>query len=414
MSNTNKVLDMIANEALAIAHEKAVFIGSTNLQYDEDFKWQGPHKGGQTLRVRSPNMYTRRQGSRVMDVQDQNEITQTITVATQDGVDMRFNSAELTLEVNNPKDVERFSKRYIEPAMSALVSGIESDYLQAMTKKTYNLVGTAGTVVGASGDITALFNARARMNKMLAPKEDRAFQIDSVTMASIVNGKTGLFHPDSQVKKAFTEGYYGRAAGADFYENERVYTHTNGSDVTGTTDAAAGVTDGGSTLSADTAAPVTYSVGTVFTIAGVYACHPETKVSLGYLQQFTNTAGTGSGGDMTISPTIYLTGARQNVCSSTGAPLATTDFNSQTLTAVGSASTGYLHNLAYHKDAFAFVTADLPLMDDAAKCVRKQLDNLSIRVWMASDIRNDELLVRLDILYGYAALRPEWACRITN
>jgi len=411
MANTNKVLDMIANEALAIAHEKATFISTVDRQYDETFQWQGPHKGGSTLRVRDPNRYTRRQGSRVMDVQDQNETTQTITVATQDGVDMRFNSAELTLEVNDPKQVQAFSKRYIEPAMATLVSGIDGDFLTAMTKKVYNTVGTAGTVVGASGDISALFNARAKLNQMLAPKDsDRSYQIDSVTMASIVNGKTGLFHPEPQVKKAFTEGYYGRAAGADFYENERTYTHTTGSDLTGGSTSSAGVTNGGTSI---TTSNVTVKAGDVFTIAGVYACHPETKANLGYLQQFVATADA-TNAAISVSPAIYYTGAKQNVCSSTGAQLVATDFNSQTFTFVGSASTSYRNSLMYHKNAFAFVTADLPLMDDAAKCVRKQMDGLSLRVWMASDIRNDELLVRLDILYGWAALRPEWSCRITN
>lgn len=413
MSNTIKVLDMIANEALSVAHEKCTFLSTVDRQYDETFKWDGSHKGGQTLRVRNPNQYERRQGSRVMNVQDQDESTQTITVATQDGVDMRFNSAELTLDTNNPSDVSRFSKRYIEPAMSVLVSGIEGDVLRSVTKDVYNCVGTAGTVVGASGDISAIGLARARLNQGLAPKSDRSLQMDSITMATVTNGVKAIFHPEGQIKKAFVEGYYSRAMGIDWYENERSYIHTNGSDVTGTTDAAAGVTDGGSTLSADTASPVTYTVGTVFTIAGCYACHPETKQNLGYLQQFTNTAGTGSGGDMTISPAIYLTGAKQNVCSSTGAQLATTDFDSKTLTAVGSANGVYQHNLVYHKEAFAFVTADLPL-PDMEKAVRKQMDGLSIRVWMGSDIRNDELLVRLDILYGYKTLRPAWACRVTN
>jgi hypothetical protein len=68
----------------------------------------------------------------------------------------------------------------------------------------------------------------------------------------------------------------------------------------------------------------------------------------------------------------------------------------------------------YHKDAFAFVTADLPLMDDAHKCVRRVQDGLSMRVWQASDIRNDELLMRIDILYGWLVARPEWAARISN
>lgn len=400
MSNTFKVLDMIANESLAVAHEKATFISTTNLQYDESFKWEGSHKGGQTLRVRDPNQYTRRQGSRVMDVQDQDESTQTITLATQDGVDMRFNSAELTLDTNDPKQVERFSKRYIEPAMSVLVSGIDGDYLSAMTKKTYNLVGTAGTVVGASGDISALFDARARMNQYLAPKESRSYQIDSVTMASIVNGKTGLFHPDGQVKKAFTEGFYGRAAGAEFYENERTYAHTNGSDHT-TVTVNDTVATGDSTF---TTAGANVTVGTVFSIANVNAVHPETKTSYGRVQQFVITAINGN--DWTISPSFISTGAKQNIDALPA--------NGAAITLHGSASTAYRQNIVYHKDAFAFVTADLPIMDDAHKCIRKQMDGLSIRVWMASDIRNDELLVRLDILYGWKDLRPAWACRISN
>lgn len=417
MSNTFKVIDMIAKEGLAIAHEKATFVSTVDRQFDDSFKPQniGGGRIGGTLRVKEPNQYVRRQGSRVMDIQDTEETTQTITLATQDGVDMRFTSADLALNVDNPSEVSAFSKRFIEPAISVLVSGIDGDCITTATKQTYNLVGTAGTAVGASGDITALGLARARLNQGLAPKDmNRSLQLDSVTMASIVNANKGLFMPEGQIKKAFTEGYYGRSAMADFYENERVYSHGNGSDVDGTTDAAAGVTDGGSTISADTAAPVTLTVGSVFTVAGVYACHPETKQSLGYLQQYTNTAGTGSGGDMTVSPTIYLTGAKQNVCTAAGAQLATTDFNSKTITVVGAASTSYKHNLMYHRDAFAFVMADMPVMDDAHKCIVRRDEGFSIRVWMASDIRNDELLVRVDCLYGFKVFRPQWSCRVTN
>jgi len=418
MANTNTVLDMVARESLRIAHEKSTFISTVNRSYDDQYKKTG-WKTGSVLRVANPNQYTRRQGSRVMDVQDQNETTQAITMATQDGVDMRFNSAELTLNVNSPAEVDAFSRRYIEPAMSVLMSGIDGDMLAQATKDTYNLVGTFGTVVGAAGDITALGNARAKLNQQLAPKDmNRNLQIDSVTMASIVNGNKALFSPENQVKKAFTEGYYARSAMADFYENERTWTQAYGSDVTGTTDAAALVTDGGTTLSMNSTLAVgTLVVGEVFTIADVYDCHPETKQAYGHLKQFVITAIGAS--TVTVSPAITLglspsTAAKRNVCKSTGAPLALTDFNSKTITFFGAANTSYRNNLMYHQDAFTFVTADLPLMDDAHKCVRKEQDGLSIRVWMASDIRNDELLMRLDILYGFKTLRPEWSCRITN
>jgi hypothetical protein len=200
---------------------------------------------------------------------------------------------------------------------------------------------------------------------------------------------------------------------ADYYENERCWTLTNSDDVVGNTNAAAGVTDGGSLVKIYTDVAIAkQSVGQVFTIAGVYDCHPETKAAYASLKQFVITAvETGTTGT-TVSPPFILTGAKKNVVSSTGGTLATTDFDSKALTFSGNASKSYVVPLMYHKEAFQFVTADLPLMDDAHKCSRRTQDGLSVRVWMASDIRNDELLMRIDMLYGMAALRPHWACRM--
>lgn len=407
MSNTLTFIDMVAREALAVAHEKCAFIGTVDRQYDESFGKSGA-KIGSTLRVRNPNQYTRRTGSRVMDVQDQAEATQTITVATQDGVDMRFNSAELTLDTENPDQVAAFTKRYIEPAVSVLASGIEGDFLAYATKATYNVAGSAGTAITS---LVAPGAARAKLNQGLAPKGDRMIQMDSVTMGGLVNGVAAYFNPSGDISKQYREGLIARTAMADYYENERIWTLTNSDDVTANTNADALVTDGGSTVAvSEDLAQAKQVVGSVFTIAGVYACHPETKAAYAHLQQFTITA-TGAV-SASVSPTIYLTGAKKNVCSSTGANLAVTDFNEKAMTFIGNASTSYAQPLMYHKDAFQFVTADLPLMDDAHKCTRRVQDGLSMRVWMASDIRNDELLMRLDILYGMAALRPAWACRM--
>lgn len=409
MANNLKVVDMVLKESLRIAHESLSFIGTVDRQYDKSFTYdsnRGPN--GQTLRVRNPNQYTRRQGSRVMDVQDQNETTQTITVATQDGVDMRFNSQELIQSVNSGAAFDDLSKNYIEPAVKVLVSGIESDFLAYATKRVYNVAGTAGTAI-TTLDVPG--KARAKLNQGLAPKNNRYIQMDSSTMGGLVNGMAAYFNPSNALGEQYREGLIARTAMADYYENERVWTLTNSNDVTGTTDAAAQVTDGGTTI--DMGDTITNAVvGSVFTVAGVYDCHPETKAAYPHLKQFVVTAN--ASGVCTVSPATILTGARKNVVSSTGAELATTDFNSKTLTFIGAASTSYLQPLMYHKEAFQFITADLPLMDDAHKCMRRTQDNLSMRVWMGSDIRNDELLMRLDILYGMAALRPEWACRMVG
>lgn len=408
MSNSFKVIDMIGKEALRIAHEKLTFIGTVDRQYDDSFKDNGKGKIGSTLRVREPNKYTRRQGSRVMDVQDQAESSQTITVATQDGVDMKFNSAELIQSVNSGAAFDDLSKMYIEPAVASMLSGIESDFLAYCTKATYQVAGSAGTGITT---LEVPGKARAKLNQQLAPKDRRCVQFDSVTMAAVVNGTAAYFAPNKDVSERNREGFISRTAMADFYENERIWTLANNNDVTGTTDAAAQVTDGGTTV--DMADTITNAaVGAVFTIAGVYDCHPETKAAYPHLKQFTVVSN--ASGVCTVSPATILTGAKKNVCSSTGANLATTDFNSKTLTWVGAASTSYVQPIMYHPEAFQFITADLPLMDDAQKCQRFNKDGLSVRVWMGSDIRNDELLVRLDILYGMAALRPEWACRMVG
>ena len=398
MSNTFKVIDMVTKESLRIMHEKLAFIGTVDRQYDDSFKDNGA-KIGSTLRVREPNQYKRRRGSRVMDVQDQNEQTQTITVATQDGVDMRFNSAELIQSVNNGAAFDDLSRNYIEPAVSVLVSGIEADFLAYCTKLTPAVAGTAGSAINS---LTALGAARAKLNQQLAPKEERFVQMDSVQMGTLVSGVATYFNDQKAISEQYREGFVKRTAMATFYENERIWTLTNGADVAGEINNGT-LTSGITSLTVDgfTAAP---SVGAVFTVESIYDVHPETKAAYSHLKQFVVTAATTT--SITFSPAMIYdtTNPRQN-CS--GTPV-----NDADITFVGAASASYLQPLMYHPEAFQFVTADLPLMDDAQKCVRRMKDNLSVRVWMGSDIRNDELLLRLDILYGMAALRPQWACRL--
>jgi hypothetical protein len=404
MSNIFKVVDMVTKEALRIAHEKATFIGTVDRQYDDSFKGTGG-KIGQTLRVREPNQYKRRQGSRVMDVQDQNESTQTITVATQDGVDMRFNSAELIQSATSDGAFDNLSKNYIEPAVASLISGIEGDFLAYCTKATQKVAGTAGSAINS---LTAIGAARAKLNQGLAPQDARCVQMDSVTMSALVAGTAAYFAPSGDVGERFREGFVKRTGMADFYENERVWTMPNSADVAGEINNGT-LTSGITTITVDgfTAAPV---AGMVFTIGGgsgetgVYDVHPETKTAYPHLKQFTVVSATTT--SITFTPAIIYdtTNPKQN-CS--GAPADGAD-----VVFVGSASTSYVQSLMYHPEAFQFITADLPIMEDAHKCVRRVKDGLSVRVWMSSDIRNDELLMRLDILYGMAALRPDWACRL--
>ena len=394
MSNTLLTIDMITRESLRVAHESCQFIKTTDRQYDDSFAQTGA-KIGTALRVRKPEQFVRTTGTRVMDVQDQVERAGTITVATQDHVDMRVNSVELAMSIDD------FSKRKIEPAVKTLVSAIEADYLAFAAKATYQLVGTDNTAI-TTLDVPG--KARAKLNQQLAPKSDRSIQMDSVTMGSLVNGMAAYFNPSGAVGKQYTEGLVARTAMADYYENERVWTMTNGSDVAFALDTYT-VTEGDADLTVTSWA--TPTAGMVFTLAGVYDVHPETKVAYSHLKQFTVLAGS-TATNLLISPAIYssASGALQNV---SAMPTTTAVGN-----CFGTASKSYVQPLMYHKEAFQFVTADLPLMGGAHQCARRVQDGLSMRVWMDGDIRNDEMLMRIDILYGMAALRPEWACRLSG
>jgi hypothetical protein len=390
MTQTIATIDMITKESQLVLHESASFIPTVNRSFDDSFGKVGA-KIGDSLRVRLPARQTVRTG-RAMSVQDIEDESVTLTCATQKGVDLRFTSAEMAL------GIDYLSDRYIRPAMKLLVSEIEEDAL-SMTKNVANLSGSAGT---AMSDLSALGNARAKLNGQACPKSDRSIILDSIQMSGVVDGLKGLYQDSAQIKEAMREGFYARLAMGDLYENERIWTLPNSADVAGTLDTYT-ITNGDADLTVTglSAAPVE---GMVFTIAGVYACHPETKQNLGYLKQWVVDSGS-STTDLNVQGSIYISGPKQN-CVATG--VSTT----AAIAFVGSASTNYRQGLMYHKDAFAFVTADLPLMGGSEKCVRMVQDGISLRVWQGPDIVNDELLTRIDILYGYKAIRPEWACRL--
>ena len=398
MSNTLLTVDMITMEAQRLLHEKATFLKTINRQFDESFgNTGGAGKIGTTLRIRLPSQYSVTSG-RVIDVQDSTQESTSLVVATQQHVAMRFNSQEMALSL------QEFSNLHLDPAMATLVSNVESQVLQGCTQLVPNIAGTAGSTISS---LSTPGLARAQLNRNLAPMGSRYIQMDSQTMGSIVNGAAAYFNPSNSISEQYLEGRVARTSMADYYENERVWSLTNNGDVSCELDTYT-IVNGDTDLTVS--AWANPSTGMVFTIAGMFDCHRETKAAYPYLKQHVVLAGSTSTSISTYP--IYITGARKNVATATGADITPANFTSAVLTFVGAATTTYMQPLMYHKDAFTFATGELPLMADAAKCVRRTVDGISLRVWQASDIRNDELLTRIDILSGYAALRPRLAVRM--
>jgi hypothetical protein len=79
---------------------------------------------------------------------------------------------------------------------------------------------------------------------------------------------------------------------------------------------------------------------------------------------------------------------------------------------VGSALTSYPQNLIYHKDAISFATADLLLPQGVDMASRQVHNGISLRIVRQYDINNDRLPCRIDVLYGFSAIRPVTAVRL--
>jgi hypothetical protein len=112
--------------------------------------------------------------------------------------------------------------------------------------------------------------------------------------------------------------------------------------------------------------------------------------------------GTGAA-SIPISPAITPTGQFQNVSASPA--------DNAAITVLGTAGQQYAVNLGHHRDAFTLACADLPLPKGVHEAARKSDPQTGLSVRMVTDynVSTDQFITRLDILYGWASLYPEWS-----
>lgn len=397
MSNAILTPNMITRKALAILHQKLNFIGSINRSYDDSYAISGA-KIGDTLRVRLPNQYTVRTGA-TLSTQDTLEQSVSVTMGTQKGVDLTFSSAELTLSLDD------FAERILEPAMAVLAANIEADAFN-MALDVYQTVNNIGSAI----TLNKVLTARKQLTDSLAAPSQRRLILNTQDNLDLVDGLKGLFHDSTQISKQYREGMVGVTAGFDpIYENTLLPSQTTGTAASATGYTVNGaVTTNGSTTVTLAAGATTFKKGDVFTVVGCNRVHPETKADTGVLQQFVVTADyAGGAGVLSFAPAIYTTTGYQNVTAG-GMP------NGAALTKVGGASAVYKPSLAFHKDAFAFVTADLIMPKGVDFSAREVYDGISMRIVRQYAIGTDTMPCRIDVLYGYKTLRAQLASRILS
>jgi P22 coat protein - gene protein 5 len=410
MANNLLTISKITNEALMVLENELTFTSEVDRNYDDQFAVVGG-KIGNTVNVRKPGRFIGTTGP-ALNVEDFNETSVPVTLSTQFHVDTQFTTQDLALSL------DMFSDRVLKPAVAAIANKIDRDGTLQAANNTANIVGVAGTP--PTGLITYL-TAAAYLDSEGAPRDGRrSCIVEPFTSATIVDSLKGLFVPQEAIGEQYRKGLMGRdSAGMNWKMDQNIVAHQFGSfagTATVATTTATGFLTSGWASSSNITLTLTNGVsllqGDTFTIAGVYAVNPQNRQAYGSnkLRNFVvNQAVSGSGSTITVnvSPAVITAGQFQNVSiPTTNATAAVTFFNSS-----GTVSP---QNIIMHRNAFTLAVADLELPEGvhfAGRASDKEI-GLSMRVVRQYTINNDSIPTRLDVLYGWANLYPELACRV--
>lgn len=398
---------VIAKMAAGFLADSVQFVKTIDKADASDFNGKNGYQAGDTVKVPIPSQFTLGTTADITSViQDVKESSVNLTVNNQYNVPIAFTSAEIATDFG----LKSWSQRVLKPAMITLANNIEKAALEQASDAIFNSVGTPGSTVF---DTDTILSAGQKIDENGCDDYSNRFVLlNPAANRSAVNARKGLFQSSTKIAEQYKEGAMGMADGFTFLRNNLINTHTNGADVAVAIEAdVVAPATGATTIGVDGVTSLaTITKGSVFTIAGVYDVHPVTKATLPHLKQFVVTADVSETASnqvtIAISPTIYssASGALQNVSALPADEAA--------VTFVGSASTGYAQNLAYHKSAFRFVTLPLVKPDGVHMAEDSTKDGISVRVIQDYDVKTDKMILRADVLWGMANVRPEWAARI--
>jgi hypothetical protein len=405
MANSLLTINMITREAVRLWKNTNAFMLSVDTQYDDSFARSGA-KIGSTLRIRLPNDYTVRTGP-AASVQDTAEQSTTLTLATQKGVDVSFSSADRTLSLDD------YSKRILAPMVNNLAGTVATDIISGADGGICNITAnqnTANEIINPNAQTYLL--AKAILANNSAPNMKLKAINNPITEARMVASLAGLLNPATAISKQYEGGEMYKALGMIWFSDQTVTTHTNGA-LAQNSATINGADQTGNTITVNALA-AGLALGDIITIAGVNAVNRITKQSTGELRQFAVTAAAAAG-----ATSISIYPALTPAVGGNAVQYQTVDASPADGAAVNpaltlAASTQYRKNFVFAPEAVTMATADLEIPRGVHEAAREQFDGISMRMVTAYNVGTDQFITRLDILYGYLWVRPEWACIVAD
>lgn len=406
LNNIKDVGSVIAKLAAGYLQDENQFLKTIDKEPANSFGQVNGYKVGDTININKPARFTVNNTADITSaIQDVVEEKVALTLGNQYNVPIALTSKEIATKL----DLSMWAERTLKPAMITLGNIIEKDVLTTVKNTSNYSVGTAGSTVFDTG---TMLTARQTLMQNLAPQDGELYALlNSAAMNSAVTARKGLFQSADAIGKQYKQGYMGMADGFTYLENNLLPTHTRGTATGAMTVTTTVSVEGQSTINLTGTGSQTLVAGDVFTIAGVYDVHPVTKVAYPTLKQFVVTANnTASGGAYTsvaVYPAFY-TSASAGLQNISAFPTSTS-----VVTLVGSASTSYTQNFAFHKSAIRFASVPLVKPDGVDLVAQETVNDFTVRVVRQYNVLTDKLVMRADVLWGAAVVRPEWITRIT-
>lgn len=414
LSNSFQTTQYVLDETFIRFINYLNFAKVANRNLEGDFKGL-KYATGQTINYRLEERYLGGDGA-TATAEARVQIIRPLTIDKQFHTMVEFSGFELTFD--RARD-QPYLDMMLNPRAKRLANKVESfiatDNFQI---ETYQAIGTPGVAL----DFSAIALTDAYMTELGIPEDgNRYFSVSPRIAAGLADSLKNMFNMTVN-RGALLDGFIGHLSGFDFFKTNFLVRQ-----IAGTGQAAGapptgyrlagtvtnGPITGGNTISVTglvASQTIAFRKGDILTVAvasGVFMVNPLTYEPLTQTAQFVVTADTAStvGGtaDIPVSPTIVVSGARQNIS-------AAIPNGAQMLLALD-------HNVsvAFHNQAIVFAAPPIKELKGGVEAVTSYSDlyKMAMTYSLGADIRNYLQLDRIDIIAG-VAINPEFAVRVMS
>ena len=409
MANIFQTTQYILDEVFIRYINYLNFAKVANRNLEADFR-NLKYATGQTINYRLEERFLGGEGATATD-EAVVQVVRPLTIDTQFHSMVSFNGMELTFD--RARD-QPYLDMMLKPRAKRLANLVEQFICSTnFQPAVYQTTGTPGVPI----DFQTVLNTDAYMTELGIPEDGNRYFANSPQVSAALSNDLYTVFNMTVNRGALMDGFIGHLAGFDFFKTNFLVRQ-----IAGTGQAGGSPPTGFKLAGTITNGPITggntfvltglvvsqahpFNVGDKVQFAdsaGVYMVNPLNYESLSQTAQFvvlTSTVSSGGGtATITVSPTIVISGARQNISGAipNGAQFLLAEDHNE--------------SIAFQNQSIVFAAPPITELKGGVEAVTTYSDlyKMALTYTLGADIRNYVQLDRLDIICG-VAINPEFA-----